>query len=141
MTDARHPSVDVLLRGFLGGAANGLTMIVTNPLDVLKIRSQTGGEMSRGPRLSVPALGSSIVHREGGAALFKGLSVSILRELTFSSVRLGLYEPIKTILSGSDSMHNLSLGGKIIAGVLSGGIAASFFNPTDVLKGSSLVHQ
>lgn len=79
------------------------------------------------------------------------LSVSMLREMTFSSTRMGLYEPIRNYLVGPQSvgscashlLHSnqlflfhaeIALSKKILAGLLSGAIAAALFNPTDVLK-------
>ena len=130
-----HDFWSVLLNGILGGSANALTMIVTNPLDVLKIRSQTAGELVSWPRPPISVLAKDILRVEGVSGLFKGLSISMIRELTFSSARLGLYEPIKSIISQTGSRTDLSLPGKIVAGVVSGAAASTLFNPTDVIKG------
>lgn len=138
---------DVFMRGALGGVANATTMIWTNPLDVLKIRFQTRGELQHATlhqRATMWTLARQILTEEGAPGLFKGLSVSILRELTFSSARMGLYEPIKQLLTprsaaaGGESPlppAQLTFGRKVVAGVVSGALAASLFNPTDILKG------
>lgn len=58
----------------------------------------------------------SVVKSEGLLALYKGLSASLLREGSYSTLRMGLYEPFKNLLGGKD----LSLGRKILAGAFSG---------------------
>ena len=84
-----------------------------------------------------------MIGSEGVSGLYKGLSVSILREMTFSTTRIALYEPIKQYLSSSSSNNTsssssssdaISLSTKLTAGLISGGIAAAIFNPTDMLK-------
>jgi len=45
-----------------------------------------------------------IVKDEGIRVLYKGLPISAIRELTFSSTRMGLYEPIRHYLSSSESI-------------------------------------
>jgi hypothetical protein len=87
-----------LLRGILAGVANASTIIYTNPLDVLKIRFQLGsvdslftyhlrgeGRQSKIRTRSTWNKALSIVRKEGFLGLYKGLSISIIRELTFSS--------------------------------------------------------
>lgn len=61
-----------------------------------------------------------IISNEGILGLYKGLSASLLREATYSTIRMGLYEPIKSLIqTGKDST---SLFEKVIAGGTAGGI-------------------
>lgn len=53
--------------------------------------------------------------------------------MSYTSLRLGLYTPIKDLLSGKDSANPSPLI-KFLSGALSGAIAASAGNPFDVLK-------
>jgi len=124
-----------LLRGVLGGTANAISMLFTNPLDVLKIRFQTS-ENSTSTRLRTQSTlhkAMAIVRAEGLLSLYKGITISVIRELTFSSGRVGLYEPCKAILTPQGQSD---IGGfrKLIAGLLSGAISAAICNPTDVVK-------
>eukprot|EP01113_Clastostelium_recurvatum_P006092 TRINITY_DN12763_c0_g1_i2.p1 TRINITY_DN12763_c0_g1~~TRINITY_DN12763_c0_g1_i2.p1 ORF type:complete len:303 (+),score=48.32 TRINITY_DN12763_c0_g1_i2:29-937(+) len=131
----RDSPVLVALKGVLAGTANCVAITPTNPLDVLKIRFQTQGEGVRGKEKTYPSVikGAQIIYKtEGVSGLFKGWSVSCLRELTFSSARIGLYEPIKHMFS--DGSAHTSLRVKIQSGLVSGAIAAAVFNPTDLLK-------
>ena len=56
----------------------------------------------------------------------------MMREASYTSLRLGLYEPMKGI-TGADE-KGAGVGRKFLAGALSGGIGSCFGNPFDVLK-------
>ena len=64
--------------------------------------------------------------------MYKGLSASVARELTFSTLVLSLYEPYKNLLGGSDP--NASYRLRIAAGALAGMTSAIPTSPTDLLK-------
>uniref|UniRef100_A0A6B2LBC2 Uncharacterized protein n=1 Tax=Arcella intermedia TaxID=1963864 RepID=A0A6B2LBC2_9EUKA len=125
------------MRGLLAGTANALSMIVTNPLDVLKIRFQISeGDVSsiKNVRsMSIFQKAILIKNTEGYRGLFKGLSISMLRELTFSSGRVGFYEPAKDLLTpkGATDIGPIR---KLLAGLISGAVSAAICNPTDVVK-------
>jgi hypothetical protein len=57
------------------------------------------------------------------------LTPSLLREATYSTVRMGGYDLLKDIFSANDPRAT-SLMTKIFAGGLSGSIGAAFANPT-----------
>jgi len=65
--------------------------------------------------------------------LWKGLTPSLLRELTFSTGRVGLYEPLKDLMTpvGEKDINGFR---KIIAGLASDAASAAICNPTDVVK-------
>jgi hypothetical protein len=70
---------------------------------------------------------------EGVLTLWKrGLVASMLREGSYSSIRMGLYGPIRSKLVNDEK--EVPLSKKILAGLLSGGIGSCFVNPTDVVK-------
>lgn len=66
---------------------------VTHPLDLLKVHLQTTS-VGR-----VTLLGStvSIVKNQGVLAMYNGLSASILRQLTYSTTRFGIYEVVRQV--------------------------------------------
>jgi len=65
--------------------------------------------------------------------LYRGLTATILRESSYSTIRLGMYEPFKNMLGGTDP-KNTPIYIKMLAGSLSGMIGSSLANPTDILK-------
>jgi solute carrier family 25 (mitochondrial carrier), member 14/30 len=103
----------------------------TNPIDVIKTRLQLQRQdikyrgFFRGMFL--------IAKEEGFRGLMKGAKPSILREGTYSTIRIGGYEPVKNIIQ-KDPNVPLSLVQKITAGAIAGMIGASLTTPTDVVK-------
>lgn len=70
--------------------------------------------------------------QEGVAALWKGISPGIQRQMLFASIRIGLYEPVRNFYCGEGNTPNMLQ--KIGAGLTTGAIAISVANPTDVVK-------
>ncbi|PSR99829.1 Mitochondrial uncoupling protein [Actinidia chinensis var. chinensis] len=77
------------------------------------------------------SVGIKIFQTEGVSALFSGVSATVLRQTLYSTTRMGLYEIFKQKWSDPDS-GTLSLGRKIAAGLVAGGIGAAVGNPADV---------
>ena len=70
---------------------------------------------------------------EGGMKTFyKGITAAYLREMSYTSLRLGLYSPVKDLYAGKGNEPTAFV--KFAAGATSGAIAASAGNPFDVLK-------
>ncbi|KAF3534088.1 hypothetical protein DY000_02038200 [Brassica cretica] len=137
-----------------GGIASVVAGCSTHPLDLIKVRLQLHGEASAVPLLrpalafhnsppafletthSVPkvgpiSLGINLVKTEGAAALFSGVSATLLRQTLYSTTRMGLYEVLKNKWTDPES-GKLSLTRKIAAGLVGGGIGAAVGNPADV---------
>lgn len=74
--------------------------------------------------------------REGVSSLFKGLSPALVRQISYSSLSLVMYEPIRNVLESpveAEKQH-LSFWKRLLAGGLAGAISIAIVNPTDVLK-------
>jgi hypothetical protein len=61
------------------------------------------------------------------------IAASILREASYSTIRLGAYEPFKELL-GAHNPAKTPLWKKIAAGALSGAIGSAIASPTDLVK-------
>ena len=122
-------------------AVVGATM-VTNPLDVLKVRLQAPGSPP-----GLWAAGAAVVREGGLAGLTRGLAPAAARAATYGGLRLGLYTPLREGLgtlqppppldpsappSGRGGSPNL--GAKLVAGVLAGAAAQAATNPLEVAK-------
>lgn len=120
---------------WFGGSAAAAAAVVTHPLDLVKVRLQTRAPDA--PKSMVGTFGY-IIKNEGVLGLYNGLSASLLRQLTYSTVRFGVYEDLKVRFApeatpenpkAKPSTINLVLQSSL-AGLL-GGIAG---NPGDVLN-------
>ncbi|CAD8178661.1 unnamed protein product [Paramecium octaurelia] len=123
-----------ILRMFLAGIASIAAGGSTHPVDTVKVRLQKEGEgQSAVKKYKNIIRGSYVIYKEEGLrALYKGLSASLGREATYSTLRLGLYEPFKHMISNDG--EKTSLGVKFFAGLMSGSTGAIVANPCDVLK-------
>jgi solute carrier family 25 protein 14/30 len=114
-----------------------LISALLNPMDVVKVRLQTQNELVAA---SVPRRYHGFVHgfrtilNEEGyfRGLMRGLSPSMMRELSYSSLRMGLYDPLKYFFAGETAHPGLLAS--ILAGIVSGAIGSAIATPTDVVK-------
>ena len=74
----------------------------------------------------------NVYKKEGLKSFSRGLSACLVRELTFSTVVLGSYEPYKQLLGCSDP--NAPLYQKAAAASMSGMTGALISNPIDLVK-------
>lgn len=72
-----------------------------------------------------------VAAEEGVSAFWKGIGAAWAREASYTSLRLGLYDPIKTIM-GVKKDSNFFM--KFTAGSLAGALGSLAGNPFDVLK-------
>lgn len=63
----------------------------------------------------------------------KGYVGSLLRELTTTTIRLGLYKPIKEFLGEKDP-KTTPIWKRFLSGAIAGGISSILSNPADLLK-------
>lgn len=83
---------------WFGGSASSMAACVTHPLDLVKVRLQTRtGDMPK----SMSGTFVHIVKHNGFRGLYNGLSASLLRQITYSTTRFGIYEELKTRFSPS----------------------------------------
>lgn len=75
-----------------------------------------------------------VIAREDGFrnGIYKGIEASCAREASYSSLRLGLYEPIKRLIGATGPKP--ATWKKFAAGGLSGAIGSAIANPADLLK-------
>ena len=78
-----------------------------------------------------------VVENEGVTGLYKGLSPAILREASYSAIRLGLYEPAKELL-GFHDVSNTPLWAKVAAGAMTGAVGSAIANPTGATRSFSI---
>jgi solute carrier family 25 uncoupling protein 8/9 len=124
---------NVAMASFSGSVAEACTI----PIDTAKVRLQLQttkpGEV---PRYS-GFLGtmSKVAAEEGPLALFNGLIPGLQRQVVFAGLRIGLYVPVRDMITGPLAPgQNPTLIQKILAGMTTGAIGISVANPTDVVK-------
>eukprot|EP00003_Mantamonas_plastica_P014323 TRINITY_DN2484_c0_g4_i1.p1 TRINITY_DN2484_c0_g4~~TRINITY_DN2484_c0_g4_i1.p1 ORF type:complete len:308 (-),score=96.28 TRINITY_DN2484_c0_g4_i1:15-938(-) len=112
---------------------------LTNPIDVAKVRLQLQGESSGQTKKYTGILNAlkTMKNEEGIVRGWgRGMQATLMREASYSSLRLGMYDPIKDIVAGNDDSHGLAmpLWKKIAAGGISGALSGALANPFDLIK-------
>ncbi|XP_071767503.1 dicarboxylate carrier UCP2-like [Centroberyx gerrardi] len=123
---------------FGAGTAGCIADLVTFPLDTAKVRLQIQGESKpslNGQKLKYKGVFGTIktmVKTEGPRSLYNGLVAGLQRQMSFASVRIGLYDSMKQLYTrGSE---NAGIGSRLLAGGTTGAMAVAFAQPTDVVK-------
>jgi hypothetical protein len=127
----------------MSAIAPAIAVIVTNPFDTIKVRLQLQGETVQ--RLTPEQRSSSKVYHnsldafkkifqnEGILGLQKGLTPAILREGSKNLFRIGMYDPIMSLIH--DSSKSRAPGWKrALAGSLCGAMGAVSCNPFELVK-------
>ncbi|GAA5980315.1 hypothetical protein JCM5350_000941 [Sporobolomyces pararoseus] len=112
---------------WLGGAAASWAAVCTHPLDLAKVRMQTGKNSGM-----LHTLTSSIKKDGIRRGAYAGLSASILRQMTYSLTRFGIYDELKKRLTlpGESTLPAWKMA---LAASVAGGIGGIAGNPADVV--------
>ncbi|KAF2114694.1 mitochondrial carrier domain-containing protein [Lophiotrema nucula] len=115
---------------WFGGNASCLAACFTHPLDLVKVRLQT--QAASGPRLNMVQMFGHVARNDGFLGLYSGISAALLRQMTYSMTRFGVYEELKDKFTTPDKKPSFVtlVGMASISGFL-GGVAG---NPGDILN-------
>ncbi|GAC95669.1 hypothetical protein PHSY_003245 [Pseudozyma hubeiensis SY62] len=113
------------------GLGNAISAACTNPADIVKVRQQLLVDKTRANFIGIT---SDMIRKEGLRSLWNGVTASCLRELTYSTVRFGLYETFKDAYAKALGVKDTSFALKALSGISSGAIGSAFACPTDLVK-------
>ncbi|XP_076971419.1 mitochondrial glutamate carrier 1 isoform X2 [Tamandua tetradactyla] len=137
-----------------GCGAGTCQVVVTTPMEMLKIQLQDAGRLAaqrkllaaqaqpsgpggvqppETPRPTATQLARELLHSRGIAGLYKGLGATLLRDVPFSVVYFPLFANLNALgqpASGEKSPFYVSF----LAGCVAGSTAAVAVNPCDVVK-------
>jgi len=123
---------DIIKNVAAAGSSAVITVTGIHPIDVVKTRLQISGEGTRNYKsLGISGTVQTILKEEGLSAFWKGIGAAWLREASYTSLRLGLYSPIKKMM-GVNNQSSFFL--KFSAGSAAGAIGSVVGNPFDVIK-------
>lgn len=135
-TTAAELAPSVAGKIFSAGTAACVADLVTFPLDTAKVRLQIQGE-SKSINVQKRYRGVfgtifTMVKTEGPRSLYSGLVAGLHRQMSFASVRIGLYDSMKQFYTRGSG--DVGIGTRILAGSTTGAMAVAFAQPTDVVK-------
>ncbi|THG17341.1 hypothetical protein TEA_018320 [Camellia sinensis var. sinensis] len=136
------PKSDISFAGTFASSAFAASFaeLCTIPLDTAKVRLQLQKKSVAGDALTLPKykgmLGTvaTIAREEGLASLWKGIVPGLHRQCLFGGLRIGLYEPVKTLYVGDNFVGDVPLSKKVLAALTTGALGITIANPTDLVK-------
>lgn len=122
------------IKAGIAGSVCALVSASLNGLDVTKIRMQNQSCAHIKYTGLIPGI-RVIFREEGFGGLSKGVVASMMREICYSSIRMGAYEPIRHLLTHEDvdPAHTSPLI-KYFSALISGGAGSALANPFDLIK-------
>lgn len=115
-----------------------LAETATLPTDVVKVRlqlQQNVGDASRYAGFADCLIKTA--RQEGPLALWKGFAPALIRQVSYTSLSLVIYEPIRDFYGrslGNGAGTSPTYMQRLAAGGTAGGLAISVFNPAEVVK-------
>ncbi|XP_069173959.1 mitochondrial glutamate carrier 1 isoform X2 [Procambarus clarkii] len=128
-----------------GGLAGLCQIVVTTPMELLKIQLQDAGRvaaqaMASGQTASVPKISATsitlkLLREKGILGLYRGTTATMLRDVSFSVVYFPLFAHLNSLgPRKSDGSGEAVFWCSFLAGCASGSLAALAVNPFDVVK-------
>ncbi|XP_002160691.1 mitochondrial 2-oxoglutarate/malate carrier protein isoform X1 [Hydra vulgaris] len=124
-------SIPSYVRFLMGGTAGMAATCIVQPMDLVKTRMQMSGiaGVAKEHKTAMHAL-LSISKKEGIFALYNGLSAGLLRQATYTTVRLGIYTNLTDNFKGADG--NISFSQKCLFGMIAGAVGAFVGTPAEI---------
>lgn len=123
---------------YFGGLASAGAACCTHPLDLIKVHFQTASAASSGLNNATvmrPTMWKTtvrIVKADGVLALYNGLTASLLRQLTYSTTRFGMYEVAKQQIAPHG--EQIPLVQRILIAGVSGAAGGLIGTPADMVN-------
>lgn len=120
-----------------GGLASVTAECGTFPIDTTKTRLQIQGQVIDARLTQLKYRGMlhalyRIFREEGLQALYSGIAPAVLRQATYGTIKIGVYQHMKRLFVRDERDESLPIN--VFCGVVAGIISSSIANPTDVLK-------
>ncbi|XP_061931667.1 mitochondrial glutamate carrier 1 isoform X1 [Apis cerana] len=124
-----------------GGLAGACQIIVTTPMELLKIQMQDAGRIAIAAKeagktiskISALSLTKDLLQKRGILGLYQGTGATALRDVTFSILYFPLFARLNDIGPKRDDGSSV-FWCSFLAGCTAGSIAALSVNPFDVIK-------
>eukprot|EP01024_Parvocaulis_polyphysoides_P041404 TRINITY_DN37953_c0_g1_i1.p2 TRINITY_DN37953_c0_g1~~TRINITY_DN37953_c0_g1_i1.p2 ORF type:complete len:301 (-),score=41.56 TRINITY_DN37953_c0_g1_i1:775-1677(-) len=112
---------------FINGGLSGMAATcVIQPIDMVKVRLQLGE--TGGPI----AVASRMIKNEGFLSMYKGLDAGLVRQATYTTSRLGIFQTLNSKALEMNNNQPLPLSVKALLGLTAGGLGALVGTPADL---------
>ncbi|XP_046743331.1 mitochondrial glutamate carrier 1-like [Diprion similis] len=124
-----------------GGGAGACQIIVTTPMELLKIQMQDAGRVAAAakasgqevPKISAWSLSKDLFKHRGILGLYQGTGATALRDVTFSVIYFPLFARLNNLGPKREDGSSV-FWCSFLSGCVAGSVAALSVNPFDVVK-------
>uniref|UniRef100_A0A674NRT4 Mitochondrial glutamate carrier 1 n=1 Tax=Takifugu rubripes TaxID=31033 RepID=A0A674NRT4_TAKRU len=141
---SRDGSRLTVFREMLAGCCAGMCqVIITTPMEMLKIQLQDAGRLaaqqrvlplSKAMRVSATQITRELLRTKGVRALYRGLGATLMRDIPFSVVYFPLFAHLHKLGQRSPEDPTVPFYWSFMSGCLAGCVAAVAVSPCDVVK-------
>uniref|UniRef100_A0A3Q3EXQ1 Mitochondrial glutamate carrier 2 n=1 Tax=Labrus bergylta TaxID=56723 RepID=A0A3Q3EXQ1_9LABR len=125
-----------------GCGAGTCQVVVTTPMEMLKIQLQDAGRLARRnppPRSSATSITVELLKTRGLAGLYRGAGATLMRDVPFSMIYFPLFANLNSLgresVPGRGDVHaRAPFWQSFLAGCSAGSVAAVAVTPLDVIK-------
>ncbi|KAH0817900.1 mitochondrial glutamate carrier 1-like isoform X1 [Tenebrio molitor] len=140
---AKNGSLSITRQMAAGGLAGFCQIIITTPMELLKIQMQDAGRVAAqaksagkvAPKVTATKIALELFKKHGILGLYKGIGATMLRDVSFSIVYFPLFATLNALgprkCVGSDEAVFWC---SFLSGCAAGSFAALAVNPFDVVK-------
>jgi solute carrier family 25 oxoglutarate transporter 11 len=129
MSDFKQSPTYKAIAPFLRGGLSGMfATTCIQPIDMVKVRIQVqeGANINRNPF----SIGAQMIRNEGLLSMYKGLSAGLLRQATYTTARMGLFNKFSEMIK--DEKGQTTFAKRAGAGLAAGGLGSVIGNPCDL---------
>ncbi|KAI9206454.1 mitochondrial carrier domain-containing protein [Polychytrium aggregatum] len=112
-----------------GGLSGMVATAVIQPIDFIKVRIQL---LSKGSSTNPIAMAAQVIRSESIFTLYSGLSAGLLRQATYTTARMGLFNTFIAYAKEKNGDQPITFAQRAVAGLAAGGLGAMIGNPCDL---------
>lgn len=125
-----------------GGLAGLCQIVITTPMELLKIQMQDAGRLASQaklagktlPKVSATSIAMELIKEKGISGLYKGTGATMLRDVSFSMVYFPLFATLNSFGPRKEGSEDAVFYVTFVSGCVAGSFAALAVNPMDVIK-------
>uniref|UniRef100_A0A0G4FZT9 Mitochondrial 2-oxoglutarate/malate carrier protein n=1 Tax=Chromera velia CCMP2878 TaxID=1169474 RepID=A0A0G4FZT9_9ALVE len=115
----------------VGGLSGCIATCCVQPIDMVKVRIQLATEGGATGSKNPIVVAGKLIKEEGFMKLYRGLDAGIIRQLTYTTARLGIFRVTSNALK-KEGETTIPLWKKAFAGLFAGALGSVIGNPADL---------
>ncbi|XP_030079646.1 mitochondrial 2-oxoglutarate/malate carrier protein [Drosophila hydei] len=129
--NASSQTIPSYMKYVLGGTAGMLASVIVQPLDLVKTRMQVAGASGKSEYKSSFDCMAKVLKSEGILAFYNGVSAGLLRQATYTTTRMGVYQ-MEVEAYQKNYQKSPNVLASMLMGIVAGACGAVVGNPAEV---------